>query len=57
MEEMALRGRVSEKIYMICRVYNLGKEALDVKLYVDPDAHRDQALVFEAQSWSVIPRL
>jgi hypothetical protein len=57
MEEMALRGRVSEKIYMICRVYNLGKEALNVKLYVDPDAHRDQALVFEPQSWSVIPRL
>lgn len=44
MEEMALRGQVSEKIYMICRVYNLGKEALNGKLYVDPDVHKGSGI-------------
>lgn len=57
MQEMALReGRVSNKIYLVCRVYNLGRDSLSVKLYVDPEAHRRQgSLAFASHTWTVMP--
>lgn len=55
MGDMALREQVSEKIYMICRVYNLGKETLDVKIYVDPYVHIGRSLEFEEDGWTVKP--
>jgi hypothetical protein len=56
MGRMALRGQRSEEVYVICRVYNLGKENLNVQIFVDPHAHRDHRLAFEAQTWTVTLR-
>jgi len=58
MQELALvGGRVSNKIYIIFRVYNLGRDSLNVKLYVDPEAHRRRGnlgtLVFAEHTWTV----
>lgn len=58
MQEMTLvEGQVSNKIYVIFRVYNLGRDSLNVKLYVDPWAHRRQGnrgtLVFAEHTWTV----
>ena len=55
MGRMALEGRVSDEIYLICRVYNLGKENLNAQVFVDPYAHRGRRLAFEAQTWTVTP--
>lgn len=55
MGTMALREQVSEKIYMICRVYNLGKETLGVKIYVDPYVHMGRSLAFKETGWTVKP--
>jgi hypothetical protein len=55
MGKMALGEQVSEKIYMIFRVYNLGKETLGVKLYVDPYAHMGRSLKFKETKWTVKP--
>ena len=44
---MALvEGRVSERIYIIFRVHNLGRENLNAKIYVDPESHRGRSLMF-----------
>lgn len=56
-DKALVEGRVSREIYVVCRVYNLGRENLNVKIYVDPEAHnRDGSLVFESHSWTVTPR-
>ena len=57
MQEMALReGQVSNKIYVVFRVYNLGRDSLNVRLYVDPEAHRRQgSLEFAQHTWTVTP--
>ena len=56
MQDMALvEGQVSRKIYIICRVYNLGRENLNMKIYVDPEAHSGRSLAFEAHTWTVTP--
>lgn len=45
-------------VYIIFRVFNLGRNNLGVKLYVDPEAHRLRGnLVFESQTWTVQPRM
>jgi len=56
MQTKALRpGRTSAEIYVICRVYDLGKDSMNWKIYVDPEAHRQRnALVFTS-SWTVKP--
>jgi hypothetical protein len=56
MQNMALvEGQVSERIYVIFRVYNLGRENMNVKIYVDPEAHRGRSLEFSAHQWTVTP--
>lgn len=43
-------------IYVIFRVYNLGKDNMSLRIYVDPDAlQRQGELRFTAESYSVIP--
>lgn len=58
MQRMTLTpGQSAGEIYIVCRVYNLGRDNLNVKLYVDPEAYRlRNELAFEAQSWTVTPR-
>ncbi|KAK0103682.1 hypothetical protein ONS95_005692 [Cadophora gregata] len=55
MQSLALtEGRVTADVYVIFRVYHLTRDSIDVKIYVDPEAHRrNNNLVFDAQSWSV----
>ncbi|PVH80366.1 hypothetical protein DL98DRAFT_628772 [Cadophora sp. DSE1049] len=46
-------GGTVPQVYIICRVFNLGKESLNVTIYVYPEAHRRSGdLVFEAQTWT-----
>jgi hypothetical protein len=50
-------GQTAPNIYIIFRVFNLSRDNLNVKLYVDPEAHRLRGdLVFESQNWTVRPR-
>lgn len=43
-------------IYVIFRVYNLGKDNMSLRIYVDPDALRRQdVLRFTAESYNVTP--
>jgi hypothetical protein len=50
-----VEGRVSGKIYVIFRVYNLGRETMNMQIYVDPEAHRGRTLAFKAHTWTVKP--
>jgi hypothetical protein len=52
---MVLRPeQTSEKIYVLFRVFNLGKENINMKIYIDPETHRrSNTLLFEAQTWTV----
>ncbi|KUL86125.1 hypothetical protein ZTR_07715 [Talaromyces verruculosus] len=43
-------------IYVIFRVFNVGKESIDMKVYVDPEVMRTRnELKFKAETWSVVP--
>jgi len=45
-------------VYIIFRVFNLGRNNMSVKLYVDPEGHRLRGdLLFEPQTWTVKPRV
>jgi hypothetical protein len=57
MQERALvEVQVSNKIYVIFRVYDLGRDSLNVKIYVDPEAHRrGLSLEFTQHTWTVAP--
>ncbi|KFZ02938.1 hypothetical protein V502_11372 [Pseudogymnoascus sp. VKM F-4520 (FW-2644)] len=57
MQENALRpGHTSDKIYMVCRVYDLGKQSMNLKIYVDPEAYRQRDALLFAPKWTVRPR-
>jgi hypothetical protein len=48
-------GKQSE-VYVIFRVYNLGKPNMAVKVYVDPERLRsDKKLRFTTDKWTVVP--
>jgi len=49
-----VEGQVSKKIYVIFRVYNLGRENPNVKIYLDPEVHRRRSLAFVKHSWTVM---
>lgn len=43
-------------IYVVFRVFNLFKDSIDMRVYVDPDIMRQRRdLLFTAESWSVVP--
>lgn len=45
-----------ESIYMIFRVFNLGNNAIGVRIYMDPDRmKREGRLIFTADRWTVTP--
>lgn len=44
-------------VYVIFRVFNLDKDSVDLRIYVDPEVMREKrALVFTAKTWTVVPR-
>ena len=46
----------ASQIYMIMRVYNLGKDDMGLEVYLDPEALRqNNRLRFTAESYSVVP--
>ena len=46
----------SSEVYVIFRVYNLGKSDIGVKLYVDPMAAKARGeLDFKVDTWGVKP--
>ena len=53
------KGRVSSQVYIILRVFNLDKETIGMRLYVDPKGIEESGeLVFIAESpesYSVLP--
>ncbi|RDL38725.1 uncharacterized protein BP5553_03065 [Venustampulla echinocandica] len=57
MERMRLiAGEVSPEIYIILRVFNLGKDTIDMRLFVDPKRIEDGgSLTFTPESYSVLP--
>lgn len=43
-------------VYVIFRVFNLDKDSVDLRIYVDPEVMREKrALVFTAETWSILP--
>jgi hypothetical protein len=59
MQDYALRqGHTSERVYIVCRVYDLGKDSMNMKMYVDPEAHRQaNTLSFAENGWIVKGRV
>jgi hypothetical protein len=44
------------EVYVILRVFNLDKDNIDMRVFVDPEGMRERKqLVFTAESYSVIP--
>jgi hypothetical protein len=57
MERMRLRKEeVSPEVYIILRVFNLDKDTIDMRIFVDPKGIEDSGgLVFTSESYSVLP--
>jgi hypothetical protein len=57
MERMRLTDEeVSPEVYIIFRVFNLDKDTIDMRLYVDPKGIEDGGvLAFTPESYSVLP--
>lgn len=48
--------RPATEVYIILRVFNLGKSNMGMRLYVDPATMADSGeLIFEAESYTVAP--
>jgi hypothetical protein len=46
----------NKTVYVIFRVYNLGRADMGLKIYLDPETLRfDNRLSFTAETWSVVP--
>lgn len=44
-----------DSIYVVIRVFNLGKSSIDFKVLVDPEGMRQRGeLAFTAENWSVV---
>ena len=42
------------EVYVILRVFNLGRRDMDMRIYVDPATmRREKKLIFQAESYSV----
>ena len=49
-------GSDAAEIYVVLRVFNLGKPNMGMRVYVDPEYLRQESkLEFTAESWTVIP--
>ena len=59
MERMALRDRIpATEVYVIMRVYNLGRRNMGIRYYVDPWAWKEREdLIIEAESYTATEAL
>ena len=47
-------GESATEVYIIMRVFNLGRDDINVDFFVDPETlRREGELKFEAESWTV----
>jgi hypothetical protein len=54
---MKLGVQASAEVYIILRVFNLSKDNIDMRLYVDPAGMEERGeLSFTSESYSVVPR-
>ncbi|KAL8716310.1 MAG: hypothetical protein Q9220_000215 [cf. Caloplaca sp. 1 TL-2023] len=55
--QQIINGKSRSSIYMICRVFNLGKgDMTGMNIYVDPESkRRNQQLEFSTHTWAVKP--
>ena len=53
---MKLGVQASTEIYIILRVFNLNRDIIDMRLYVDPAGMEERGeLYFASESYSVVP--
>lgn len=45
----------STEVYIIIRVFNLDKDSIDMRVYVDPAGMQGKELEFTPESYSVVP--
>ena len=51
-----LGDKNQDEVYVIFRVYNLGKANTALMVYVDPEEHRRAGrLLFKSDKWTVVP--
>lgn len=56
MKDNAIDAENRDTIYAIFRVYNLGRDDMGLKIYIDPESLRlSEQLGFTAETWSVAP--
>lgn len=56
MQQMKLGSQASAEVYIILRVFNLDKDRIDMRLYVDPAGMEERGeLQFTSESYSVVP--
>lgn len=50
------KGEISSEVYIIFRVFNLDKNTIDMRLYVDPKSFDEGGdLIYIPESYSVLP--
>jgi hypothetical protein len=56
MQRMKLGERATNEVYIILRVFNLDRDGIDMRLYVDPARMKERSeLHFTSESYSVVP--
>jgi hypothetical protein len=56
MQRMKLGVQASTEVYIILRVFNLNRDIIDMRLYVDPAGMEERGeLHFTSESYSVVP--
>ena len=56
MQRLKLNTQESAEVYIIFRVFNLDKDKIDMRLYVDPAGMEERGeLQFTSESYSVVP--
>lgn len=56
MQDVGAHPNNQASVYVIFRVYNLGRDAVGMKVYVNPGQMQARgALVFVTETWSVVP--
>ncbi|KAJ4385382.1 hypothetical protein N0V93_009809 [Gnomoniopsis smithogilvyi] len=57
MQEAAASPENQSTLYVIFRVYHLGRDNMALRIYMDPEKLRlDEELDFTAETWSIVPR-
>ncbi len=47
-----------ENVYLVFRVFDLGKDTMGFRIYIDPEKHRRKGtLGFSSEKWTVAPGL